>query len=75
MKRRLDRFVRNLLVLAALTFVYFVAYPDDLKAILTPIEQVLALTAVVSPWLYVLVGFGLVAWTVVRIWGRVPNRV
>ena len=74
MKRRLDRFARRLLVLGALTFVYFVAYPEDFKAILAPVEHVLALTTVVSPWLYVLAGSSIVAWTAARIWGRAPSR-
>jgi len=69
MIKSLDSFGSRLFIPAILLFVYFVSFPDDLGAVLAPIELILELTDAVSPWLYGLGGFGFVAWTIVRIWG------
>jgi hypothetical protein len=61
-------------VLAIVVFAYFVAFPDDTATVLAPVQGVLSLTQAVSPWFYVLLGFVVVAWTIVRIWGRRESR-
>jgi hypothetical protein len=60
-------------VIAAAVAAYFVAFPDDLPSFLTPVERILGLTTAVSPWLYVVLGGALVAWTIVRVFGRRPE--
>ncbi len=64
--RKLDR--RVILAVAALA--YFVVYPDELSAILASMENVLSITNSVSPWLYLLIGTAVIAWTLTRIFGR-----
>ena len=39
-------------VLALLAFGYFVAFPEDLSAVLVPVERLLSITNTVSPWVY-----------------------
>ncbi len=56
-------------VLLLLSAVYFVVFPEDLGAVLTPIERVLALTNSVALGAYVVLAAVVLAWTVVRIWG------
>lgn len=56
--------------LGSLAFVYFVIYPDDVKAITAPVAAVLELSQTLSPWLYMVLAVSIVAWTVVRVWGR-----
>jgi uncharacterized membrane protein (DUF4010 family) len=58
------------LMLIVLVFIYFVVFPDDVKKVAAPIAAVLELSQVVSPWLYMVAAVGLVAWVIVRIWGR-----
>ena len=58
------------LMLIVLVFIYFVVFPDDVKKVAAPIAAVLELSHVVSPWLYMVAAVGLVAWVIVRIWGR-----
>jgi hypothetical protein len=66
---------RILTALGALAFVYFVLYPEDVKAVLAPIASVIELSQTVSPWLYLVIAVGIVAWAVVRVWGRrAPDR-
>ena len=60
------------LMLIALVFTYFVVFPDDVKTVIAPIAAVLELSQVVSPWLYMVAAVGLVAWVIVKIWGRKP---
>jgi hypothetical protein len=62
-------------LLAVLVFVYFVLYPQDLSALLTPLERVLAVSTAVSPWLYGVIGIAILCWTLVRIWGRPGSAV
>jgi hypothetical protein len=65
--------LNRMTVVAAVGFVYFVAFPEDLSAVLLPVERVLSLTTQVSPWLYVVLGGAVVAWAVVRVLGRRPE--
>jgi hypothetical protein len=61
-------------VLGVLAFVYFLLYPQDLAAVLRPVEQVLGLSTAVSPWLYGVVAVAILCWTALRIWGGRPAR-
>ncbi len=61
---------KRLTVLGAAALAYFVAYPADLAAVLNPAERLLAVSYAVSPWLYALLGMGLLCRTAVSIWGR-----
>ena len=60
---------RRIGLLAALAFVYFVVFPEDLVAVTAPVERLLSLSSAISPWLYLLLGFAVLAWTIGRIWG------
>lgn len=57
-------------VLGALAFVYFVMYPEDVKAILAPVAAVLELSQTPSPWLYLVIAVGIVVWGGVRVLAR-----
>ena len=59
-----------LTALGALLFAYFVIYPEDVKAIATPIASVVELSQTVSPWLYMVIAVSIVTWGIVRVWGR-----
>lgn len=59
-----------LTVLAVSAFIYFVAFPEDAASVVAPIKSILELTYSISPWFYLLLGFALVCWTIVRVWGR-----
>jgi hypothetical protein len=67
-----DQFRWLVLLLAALA--YFIIYPQDVAAVIGPptqaISTVLAVSQVVSPWLYALAGVAVICWTASRIWGR-----
>ena len=56
--------------LGALVFVYFVVFPEDLKALISPVATVLELSHSLSPWLYLVIAVGIVTWGIVRVWGR-----
>ena len=64
---------KRLAVIAAAVFAYFVAFPDDLPTFLAPVERILGLTTVVSPWLYVVLGGAVVAWAITRVFGQRPD--
>jgi len=57
-------------ILGAVAFVYFVMFPQDLDSVLSPLGKVLALSTAVAPWLYLVVGSAILAWVIVRVWGR-----
>ncbi len=68
---------RILIVFGAVVFVYFVIYPEDVRAIFAPIASVMPLLAsvlglsqTVSPWLYMVIAVGIATWGIVRVWGR-----
>ncbi len=69
---------RILFVPGALVFVYFVMYPEDLSSVIAPIASILQLSQSVSPWLYMVIGVGIITWGIVRVWGgqkQVSGRV
>jgi hypothetical protein len=57
-----------------MVFAYFVFYPQDLAAVVNPLERLLRISSAVSPWLYGVVGVAMIAWTIVRVWGNRPGR-
>jgi hypothetical protein len=61
---------RRWLIVAGVVLAYFISFPGDLSAILEPIREALSLTNAISPWLYVLVAAAIVAWAIVRCFGR-----
>jgi len=58
------------IVFAAVGLIYFVAFPDDLQPALAPFRELLALTNAVSPWFYGLLLGSVIAWALVRCFGR-----
>ena len=60
---------------ASLVFAYFVLYPQDLTALLSPVERTIVVSNVASPWLYALIGVAFISWTVIRVWGKSPSEV
>jgi hypothetical protein len=61
-----------------LVLVYFVLYPQDLSALLAPVEslsaiatRLLGITTSISPWLYVFASVGVIAWTAICITDRI----
>ena len=65
-RRRIDRRI----VVALAVFAYLIAYPEDLSAILSPFERVLNLSNAVSPWLYVVLGAAVIAWSLERFFSK-----
>jgi hypothetical protein len=57
-------------ILVGVVLAYFITFPADLAAVVAPIKEVLSLTNAVSPWLYAVVASALVAWAIVRCFGR-----
>ena len=69
------------IILPALVVVYFLAFPADLKGLIglvtdvliltsVALNEVLALSSAVSPWLYILLSVVILSRTVTRIWGH-----
>lgn len=63
-------FQRWLVALALIALVYFVFYPADLAIVLAPVEKMLGISNAVSPWLYGVIGVGIAAWALVRVFGE-----
>ncbi len=61
---------RRELVVLGVVLAYFVIFPDDLTAVLAPAREVLGLTNTLSPWAYIVVAAGIIAWAIVRCFGR-----
>jgi hypothetical protein len=62
-----DRLLLRLTLVAVLVVVYFLEFPQDLVALISPLERVLQISQVISPWLYGLAAVVIVCWTVHRI--------
>jgi hypothetical protein len=58
------------LVLALAAYAYFVLFPDDLPAVIAPAKEILSLTDAVSTWLYIALAACVIAWAIVRCFGR-----
>lgn len=65
--------LKHLVVITTAVFAYFAAFPGDLPSFLAPVERILGLTTAVSPWLYVVLGGAIVAWTITHVFGRRPD--
>ncbi|MGP0069779.1 MAG: hypothetical protein ACLQGP_40035 [Isosphaeraceae bacterium] len=61
---------RRYTIVAGVALAYFVIFPDDLTAVLAPAREILSWTNTISPWLYVVLASGIVAWALVRCFGR-----
>jgi hypothetical protein len=72
---------KPLFILPVLIVVYFLAFPADLDVIIGPVTdvlilvstvltKVLAMSGVVSPWLYILLSVMILSRTLIRIWGH-----
>ena len=58
------------IVLAATGLAYFGVFPEDLQTAVAPLRELLSLTDAVSPWLYGVLMASVIAWAVVRCFGR-----
>ncbi len=56
---------RKIVILAATVVAYFAAFPSDAEAIL-------GISNAISPWLYGFAATGLIAWSIVKVWGTQP---
>jgi hypothetical protein len=61
---------RRWMIAAAVVLAYFVSFPDDLTVVLAPAREILSLTNSISPGLYVVLASGIIAWALVRCFGR-----
>jgi len=61
---------RRWMIVAAVVLAYFVIFPDDLPIVLVPAREILSWTNVISPWFYVVLASGIIAWALVRCFGR-----
>ena len=52
-------------MLGVMIFAYFVTFPQDIAVV----QNVLALSAAVSPWLYGVIAVTILCYTAMRIWG------
>jgi hypothetical protein len=59
-----------LAVLGVIVLAYFVCYPQDLAALLAPLERLLAVSNAISLGLYAVIAVAILAWTALRIWDR-----
>jgi len=80
MSLKLDTPIARLVTVGLVVLAYFLVYPEDVTAVVAPVAtmvkgiaaplaSVLQLSTSVSPWLYGVIAVGIVAWTIVRVWG------
>jgi hypothetical protein len=62
-------FILRLSIVGVIALVYFVMYPDDLAVLIRPVENLLAASQSISPWLYGVIGVSMICWTVTKVWG------
>jgi hypothetical protein len=65
---------RRWTIVGTIALAYFVTFPNDLQAILAPAREVASLTIAISPWAYVVLAAGIIAWAIVRCFAR-PREV
>ena len=76
-----EKVCKPVVIIPALVVVYFLVFPADLEAFVTPfvevliaagaaLSRILTFTRDVSPWLYILAGVFILSKTVTRIWGH-----
>ena len=63
----------RLVVVATLVVVYFIAFPQDVPAVISPVERVLTLSNAVSPWFYGVIAIAILCYTAMGIWGGKPG--
>lgn len=56
---------RKIVILAGTVLAYFVAFPEDAEAIL-------GISKAISPWFYGFAAIGLIAWSIIKVWGNQP---
>jgi hypothetical protein len=61
------------MIVAGAVITYFILFPNDLSAVLSPAREILSLSNAISPWLYALLASGIIAWTLARCFGRPRN--
>jgi hypothetical protein len=83
MKLSLCRPIARFVALGLVVLAYFLLVPEDVavvSALFAPLVElvravaelarpVLELSGVISPWLYMVIAVGILAWTVVEVWG------
>jgi Na+/H+-dicarboxylate symporter len=74
MFNRSNHWFMRFVLLFVLALAYFVIFPQDWSTLLSLAERILAVSNAVSPWLYGLLGVGLVCWTMIRIWGKATRE-
>lgn len=81
MTRHITRIAPQTFLCSGLVLVYFVLYPQDLSALLAPVDEVasvltriLGITTSVSPWLFVVASVCALCWTAIHITERVIER-
>ena len=57
-------------IIGVSVFAYFVIYPGDIEALITPFAVALGLFHQVPPWLYVTVIALILSCTATKIWGK-----
>lgn len=62
--------LKRWIILAGAVITYFIVFPEDLPTVLAPAREILSLSNAISPWLYALLVSGIIAWTLVRCFGR-----
>jgi hypothetical protein len=76
-----DKVCKPVVIIPVLIVVYFLFFPTDLEALITPfvevligagavLSRILTFTRDVSPWLYILAGVFIISKTVTGIWGQ-----
>jgi hypothetical protein len=58
---------RKIVIVAGTVLAYFAAFPSDAEAIL-------GISKAVSPWFYGFAAIGLIAWSIVKVWGNQPVK-
>ncbi len=56
---------RKIVILTGTAVTYFVAFPSDAEAIL-------GISNAISPWFCGFAAIGLIAWSIVKVWGNQP---
>ncbi len=65
------RWLRVFGLLLVLLFVYLIVFPDDIPALIAPLERVFGLTGAVAFGAYMVIAVAIFSWAIVRAWRRV----
>ncbi len=58
---------RKIVIVVSTVLAYFAAFPSDAEAIL-------GVSKAISPWFYGFAAIGLIAWSIVKVWGNQPVK-